>query len=515
MKNRGKFPAVSVLIAALVAAVMFAGAVRVAGQTDSISPTPSTITFKTLVNFDGTNGADPQLMTLVQGFDGTFYGTTVEGGSQNSGTVFKITAAGNLITPYNFCSKTNCSDGEQPYAGLVQATGGNFYGSTVEGGGSSQCSQGCGTVFKITPSGTLTTLHSFDVSDGAYPVGTLVQATDGTFYGTTYGVYPEAKSANIDRASLEGTTSSYGTIFKVTRDGTLITLHTFCSQNGCADGNYPAGALVQATDGNFYGTTEYGGASSGGTIFKIAAGGMLTTLYSFCSQTNCTDGAHPIAGLVQATNGIFYGTTYTGGANGFGTVFKITAAGNLTILYSFCSETNCTDGSSPLAVLVQATDEKLYGTTGFGANGNNNCSDGCGTVFNITPEGTLTTIHSFAYADGANPLGGLVQATSGEFYGTTSVGGTNGSGTVFSLSVGLRKFVETRPTSGELGAAVIILGTDLKHATGVTFNGTRATFKIVSKSEIKTNVPEGATTGKVEVSTLSGTLTSNVNFRVP
>jgi uncharacterized repeat protein (TIGR03803 family) len=515
MKNHGKFPAVSLLIAALVAAVMFAGAVRVAGQTDSISSTPSTITFKTLVNFDGTNGADPQLMSLVQGFDGTFYGTTAEGGSQNSGTVFKITAAGNLITPYSFCSETNCTDGEQPYAGLVQATDGNFYGSTVEGGGSSQCSQGCGTVFKITPSGTLTTLHSFDVSDGAYPVGALVQATDGTFYGTTYGAYPEAKSANIDRASLEGTTSSYGTIFKVTRDGTLITLHTFCSQNGCADGYYPAGALVQATDGNFYGTTEYGGASSGGTIFKIAAGGMLTTLYSFCSQTNCTDGAHPIAGLVQATNGIFYGTTYTGGANGFGTVFKITAAGNLTTLYSFCSETNCTDGSGPLAGLVQATDEKLYGTTGFGANDNNNCLDGCGTVFNITPEGTLTTIHSFAYSDGDNPFGGLVQATSGEFYGTTLAGGTNGSGTAFSLSVGLRKFVETRPTSGKPGAAVIILGTDLKHATGVTFNGARATFKIVSKSEIKTNVPEGATTGKVKVSTASGTLTSNLNFRVP
>ena len=200
-----------------------------------------------------------------------------------------------------------------------------------------------------------------------------MQATDGNFYGTTYGVYPEAKSANIDRASLVGTTSSNGTVFKITRDGTLITLHTFCSQNGCADGYYPAGALVQATDGNFYGTTEYGGASGGGTIFKITAGGMLTTLYSFCSQTNCTDGAAPIAGLVQATNGIFYGTTYAGGANGFGTVFKITAAGNLTTLYSFCSKTNCTDGSNPLAGLVQATDKKLYGTTGFGANGNNNC----------------------------------------------------------------------------------------------------------------------------------------------
>src|ERR1039458_8611686 len=221
---------------------------------------------------------------------------------------------------------------------------------------------------------------------------------------------------------------------------TLTTLYSFCSQSGCPDGYSPYAGLVQATNGDLYGTTYFGGTGNGGTIFKIAPGGTLTTLYSFCSQTNCADGGGPYAGLVQATSGDFYGTTALGGTGGWGTVFKITPGGTLTTLYSFCSQTNCTDGATPYA--------------------------------------------------------GLVQDTNGDFYGTTTHKGGAASGTVFSLSVGLGPFVETRPPYGKVGAAVKILGTNLTGAASVSFDGTAAVFTVVSSSEITTTVPAGASSGK-------------------
>src|ERR1022692_1853466 len=175
------------------------------------------------------------------------------------------------------------------------------------------------------------------------------------------------------------------------------TLTTLFSFDG-TDGAVPQAGLVQATNGDLYGTTESGGTSTNGTVFKITPGGTLTTLYSFCSQTNCTDGANPYAGLVQAANGNFYGTTQYGGTNHRGTVFKITQGGTLTTLYSFCSQTNCTDGECPFAGLVQAANGNFYGTTESGGRAN-----GYGTVFKITPTGTLTTLHRFNGMDGAPP----------------------------------------------------------------------------------------------------------------
>jgi uncharacterized repeat protein (TIGR03803 family) len=188
---------------------------------------------------------------------------------------------------------------------------------------------------------------------------------------------------------------------------TLTTLYTFsCTQNGCPDGSSPEGPLVQTTNGDIYGTTAFGGANGGGTVFKITPAGALTTIYNFCSQSGCTDGEQPDAGLVLATDGNLYGTTRLGGTgaytyDGGGTVFKITANGTLTTLYNFCSQSGCTDGSSPYAGLIQASDGSLYGTTS-------------GTVFKITPTGTLTTLHSFCSEagckDGQLPYGGLIQA---------------------------------------------------------------------------------------------------------
>src|SRR5215469_1571262 len=410
-------------------------------------------TFTNLVNFNLSNGAAPS-SPLVQGLDGKLYGTTSSGGANGLGTVFKITSGGMLTPVYSFCSQTNCTDGTTPFAGLALDTTGNFDGTTANSGANGFG----GTVFKITPAGRLTALHSF------------------------------------------------------------------CSRTNCTDGNSPFAGLVQATNGNFYGTTVYGGAIGGGTVFKITQGGILATLHSFCAESNCIDGKFPNAGLVQAANGDFYGTTVDGGAGnsdlcsptGFaqpcGTVFEITSGGVLTTLYSFCSETNCTDGGLPRAPLIQATDGNFYSTTTTaGRNGNG------GTVFRITPTGTLTTLYSFCAqtncTDGNGSEGGLFQATNGTLYGTTLANGANQEGTVFSLEVGLGPFIETLPTSGKVGATIKILGNNLKGTTHVRFNGIAAGFTVVSNSYIKTTVPNGATTGFVAVTTPTVTLKSNKKFR--
>jgi uncharacterized repeat protein (TIGR03803 family) len=369
------------------------------------------------------------------------------------------------------------TDGKKPSAGLVQGIDGNLYGTTYIGGTSTACFDGCGTVYKITPSGTLTTLHSFDGTDGSFVEAALVQGTDGQFYGTT-------ESGGASSACFEGC----GTVFKITPSGTLTTLHSFDG----TDGEWPYAGLVQGTNGKFYGTTS-------GTVFEMTPSGTLTTLHSF----DGTDGQWPQA-LVQGTDGKFYGTTAYGGANGYGTVFQITPSGTLTTLHSF----DLTDGANPHAALVQGTDGNLYGTTYEGG------ANGYGSVFNVTPGGTLTTLYSFDTVENKHPHAALVQGTDGNFYGTTLEGRTIFTGTVFSLSVGLGPFVETQTTSGKVGKAVKILGTNLTGATSVTFNGTAATFTVISRSFIKTSVPVGATTGTVQVVTPGGTLSSNVPFTV-
>jgi len=299
------------------------------------------------------------------------------------------------------------ADGQAPVAGLVQARDGNFYGTTAGGGASGNCLHGCGTVFKITLQGALTTLYSFNGSDGAGPTAKLVQASDGNFYGTTQN----------------GGANDQGTVFEITPSGTLTTLYSFCSQVNCPDGAHPYAGLIQARDGNFYGTTPYGGTGCPygcGTVFEITPSGALSTLHSF----NGSDGASPYAGLVQASDGDFYGTSSN-------TVFKITPSGALTTLHSF----NGSDGDEAVGELVQASDRNFYGTTVRGGGSNDWCHEGCGTVFKITPEGALTVLYRFGYTDGAYPYAGLVQASDGNFYGTTSFGGVvNFEGTVFKIT---------------------------------------------------------------------------------
>lgn len=398
----------------------------------TLSAIPSSAApFKTLVRFDGTFGAGPS--SLLLGRDGNFYGTTW---GDDGGEVFKMTPLGKLTILYHFCSLANCADGANPYyGGLLQATNGNFYGTTTAGGTDNR-----GTVFKITPNGELTTLYSFGThtNDGAQPNGGLVQDTNGDFYGTTFaggaygegtvfrispagklttlhsfcqagrpcpdGMQPLAGLAHSPDGNFYGTTSSggagtycggvqCGTVFKITPAGRFTTLHSFCSQMGCSDGAQPEGALVLGNGRSFYGTTA-GAKGTRDTVFRISLRGSLTTLYTFCQQKNCSDGYSPMAGLMQGLDGDFYGTTAFGGIDrghfcrvqvGCGTAFKITARGKLTTLHRFCAGGYpCPDGYSPAAVLVQASDGAFYGSTSAGGI---NCDGGqtCGTVFKIHP----------------------------------------------------------------------------------------------------------------------------------
>jgi uncharacterized repeat protein (TIGR03803 family) len=453
-------------------------------------------TFKNLYNFCSVtntagyclDGQNPET-TLVQGTNGNLYGTTFYGGPGNYGTVFQVTTSGKLTTIYNFCSLASCADGTQPQGGLLLASNGSFYGVTNQGG-----AYGYGTVFKITAAGKLTTLHSFNQTDGAYPQAGLIQATNGNFYGTT-----NSGGANN------------GTAFEITPSGTLTTLHVF---NG-GDGSGLTSGLTQAADGNFYGTAYGGGPSGGcspysggGTFFQMTSSGTVTPLALFCQP----NGFYPNSALVQAASGNFYGTTAGGGNGtnaGYGTVYEMTTTGSSTSLYSFCLQTGCADGSDPQA-LILGTDGNFYGTTYSGG-----ANSGTGTVFEITPAGQLTTLHTFTGTDGINPIGALLLDTNGTFYGTTWSGGKNGGyGTIFSLTPGA--FVATIPTSGAAGTKVIILGTNLKGATAVSFNGTAVTSMVVSGSEITTTVPTGATSGTVTVTIPGGTtLKSKVAFQVP
>ena len=456
-------------------------------------------TLITLAEFDGTNGSQP--LGLVQGFDGNFYGTTLNGGTQSLGTAFRVTHSGVLTTIHNFCSVAGCLDGALPEGRVTQASDGNFYGPTDNGGAKA------GAIYRITSTGKFVVLYQFcmtDCSDGVLPTS-VIQARNGTLYGTTFGASNVALPYR-------------GTVFELALAGALTTLHTFTGP----DGSYPSGPMMQASNGNLYGTTSEGGSSTNcsvgaiqgcGTIFQITPSGTLTTLHSF----DGTDGGLPGYGgaLVEGVDGNLYGTTTDDGlsANG-GTIFKITPTGKFATLYSFCSQTNCTDGASPVESLVLASDGNLYGTTSSGGNSRNG-----GTIFKVTPQGVLTTLYEFcsqlSCADGLFPQAALVQGTDGDFYGTTAYGGgPSSSGTVFRFSMGLSPFAKLLFNFGKVGQPDGLLGQGFKGTTGVFFNGTPASFTVVSDTIIRTSVPIGATTGFVTVVTPTGTLKSNVPFRV-
>ena len=371
--------------------------------------------FTTIFAFNGTNGQAPEA-PLIQGSDGNFYGTAMEGGIYtNYGTIFQVTPDGIFRNLHSF----DLTNGAYPEAGLTQGADGYLYGTAYSGG-----TYGDGVVYRMSTNGTFTVLAPFLYdTDGYEPNAVLLPETNGNFYGMT----------------MFGGSNSLGSIFSITPSGMVTTLASFNGTNGA----WPyVGGLIRGADGNFYGTIPTGGIgfdssdyySGFGTVFKMTPEGQLTTLALF----NGTNGAFPVGLLVQGLDGCLYGTTCNGGIgfdgeqySGNGTVFKITTNGSLSTLVMFNDLGN---GANPFAGLCLGTDGNFYGTTQQGGTNYPPNPDG-GTVFQMTPNGTLTTLVSFNYNDGSYPMGGVVQGSNGDFYGTTTEGSTNGFGGIFRLGI--------------------------------------------------------------------------------
>jgi uncharacterized repeat protein (TIGR03803 family) len=421
----------------------------------------------------GATSADPNdpvwSGVIAQGRDGNMYSTTPQYWTGGGGDVFKITPAGKVTVLYNFAGTA-----PQHHGGLTLATDGKFYGTTPNGSGA----HGYGTIFSITPEGSLTTLYSFtNGADGSDPTAPPIEGEDGNFYGTT-----AAGGESV-------TDGQYGSVYKITPSGVFTTLHTFAY----TDGANPLAPLLQAADGSFYGTTWSGGTSGAGTIFRITASGAFRVMFNFSPAVP----GNPFGALIQDRAGIFYGTTSGGNADGNdygGIVFKF-VPGELTVLHNFAGG----NAGGDTVGLVQATDGNFYGV---------NCVPGF--IFIINPTGGNFS----SFGIGGSLQDTLFQHTNGLLYGTSAVGGAYDAGLFYSFDVGLKPFVSFLPAARPVGGVVEILGQGFTGATGVSFNGTAATFTAESDTYLTATVPAGATTGSITVSEPGGTLTSNKIFRV-
>jgi uncharacterized repeat protein (TIGR03803 family) len=323
---------------------------------------------------------------------------------------------------YNFCSLTACADGDYPNDGPIMDAAGNLYGTSIYGGAYSD-----GAVYKLAPDGTETVLYSFGArkNDGKEPFAGLVMDSKGNLYGTTS----------------DGGENGGGVVFRVTSAGVEKVLYNFCAVASCADGTNSYGRVILDKLGNIYGTTSAGGAHNLGVVFKLTPSGTETVLHSFSGGK--TDGFYPYAGLVLDAAGNLYGTTTQGGysefceGGGCGTVFRVTATGTETILYSFCAHqtSTCTDGTFPRSTLLRDSAGDFYGTTNNGGT-STLCGGGCGTAFKLSGK-TETILHSFGTGstDAQYPMGALVMDSAGNLYGATNQGGSSGQyGAVFEIS---------------------------------------------------------------------------------
>ena len=442
-----------------------------------------------LHNFsDGTVVNDGQYPNplLTIGGDGDFYGTTVQGGKAGDGTAYRMDTSGNITILRSFNDGTISGDGSGPNGGLWLAKDGYFYGTTQTGGDYTNSNPTEGTFFRMTSDGAVTILHSFATStDGAEPLAGVIEATDGNFYGTTYkggtndlgliykmtsagvetvihslasnyteGGLPEARLVQGKNSALYGTTTTGGTygggtIFKATTGGVLTLLHSFVnpkdSNTVTDDGAYPDGGMILGADGNFYGGTDEGGTSAYpnfagyGTIFKMTPTGTLTVLYNFVDgKTGTTEGAD--GNSVVESGGNFYGTTVYGGQANVGVAFEITSGGVYKVLHPFQEPVVSGDGANPQAALFRNSSGTLFGTTSAGGSTspNGNPQSGKGTTFKITPAGAVTILHNFEDGsltnDGTMPVEPVVLAQDGNYYGTTPAGGVQGNGTVFKMT---------------------------------------------------------------------------------
>ena len=347
----------------------------------------------------GTDGRYPD-SGLTAGGDGNFYGTTTYGGTNDLGTVFKITPAGVHTVLYSFASGPG--DGQYPASGLDRGSDGALYATTTAGG-----TFGGGTFYRITLDGNETNLYSFGGNgSGTNPQG-LTPHSDGNFYGTTNS----------------GGANDLGTVFQITQAGVQTVLYSFA---GGSDGQNPAAGLSDDIDGNLYGVTYYGGTANFGTIFRIADDGSgYATLHSFAGGPS--DGEYPGVKLRNVADGSLYGSSGGGGAAGLGTIFRYDpGSGATTVIYSFLGAPD--DGSQPSCRLRVGSDGNLYGTTYYGG------TFDLGTFFRITPAGNLSVLYSFAGGtDGQNPNSSLVVTSDGTFYGTTVTGGPSNSGTIYKI----------------------------------------------------------------------------------
>jgi uncharacterized repeat protein (TIGR03803 family) len=382
--------------------------------------------FKVLHTFKGSDGDGPASQ-LVRDKAGNLYGTTVVGGSGKCsnggcGTAFKMDKTGKLIWLHSFQG----ANGDEPFPGLLRDAAGNLYGTTVYGGDLNHfCSLGCGVVFRLNKSGKETVLHKFRGDpDGYYPVGPLVKDKAGNFYGATQ----------------LGGKGGLGTVFKLSPAGKETMLYHF---GGGSEGGAPGAGVILDSGDNIYGTTLIGGSgcSQGcGVVFKVDGSGHETVLHTF----GASDGANPASALLMGSAGNLYGTTDNGGnlgcegGQGCGTVFELSpglgGSWTETVLYSFCSASNCTDGRVPFpGPLVRDTAGSLYGMTQLG--GTYPCAgSGCGVVFKLDTAGKETVLHNFSGGkDGNNPLAGLTMDAAGVLYGSASAGGAHGNGTVFEI----------------------------------------------------------------------------------
>jgi uncharacterized repeat protein (TIGR03803 family) len=431
-------------------------------------------TVTTVYSFNGADGDDPNFVVPVQGRDGNLYGTTAtSAATAGDGTAWQLSTSGELKVLHTFTIES----GNWSVSGLTQASDGNFYGTTQQGGSSSQ-----GVLFKLTKDGGYLVLHSFSGgADGQIGYAPPIEASDGNLYGATYG-------GNNGK-------SRSSTVYKYTPAGAFSTIHFFTNLEA-ANIESP---VIQGADGNLYGTSMAGGNGSG-TIFKMNLAGQVLQIFDFGTSSEL--GYSPSA-LLQANDGSFYGSTLGGGTYNQGTIFRMNQLGRVTTLYNFGATP--TDGQQPSA-MVQGTDSNLYGVTTKGG------ASGMGTIFQLTTAGAYKQVSSFGFADCIVPP---LQHTNGTFYGVSPRGGTYDYGYSYAFDIGLGPFVTFVRTMGKIGQTAQFLGQGLTGSTGVTFNGVAASsFKVQSDTFMTAVVPSGATTGKVVVTTPSGALTSNVNFRI-